>query len=373
MIPEYHGSKGISISDNHIQFGEQGIRIEAGSQGALTAWNIAMGYFSPCNGFHGPEEIRSILEENSLPDGTPWSVPLVLPVNPQTWESLHNGDLVEIWHDMKKIAIMEVEERFTLDLEWYTKLLFSTNSDEHPGVMMTRLNENRFVSGRILSVLKDNFSFIVKSGSTEDTRRQIKERGPESVCGFQTRNAPHRGHEFLHKQALSWYDSLALTPSLGPKKKGDLPDALIISSYRKYLENYLPVERVFLFPVNYAMIYAGPREAFLHMVMRKNMGCSHFIIGRDHAGTGKFYGKYEAMEYVKSIGNTGITPVFMDEAFYCSRCGEISTERICPHPEIYRKRFSGTLIREMIEDNTVPDGNMMRAEIFESIAPSRSC
>lgn len=330
-------------------------------------WNIGNGYFSPCDGFHGPEEIRSILEDNSLPGGVKWSIPITLQIEPDDWESTKGGDIVELIFEGRTLAIMEVYEKFVLDMEWYLGKMFGPRGYKHPYVENMRRSSGKSISGKILHIFRDNFPFAIKAMDTESVRNMLVERGFSSVCGFQTRNVPHRGHEFLHKMALLNCDSLLLTPSLGPKKDGDLQDSLILMAYEKYIKNYLPAGTTFLIPVNYAMMYGGPREAFLHMIMRKNMGCSHFIIGRDHAGVGDLYGQSECKEYLNSLGNVGITPMFVDEVFFCSKCDQLSTERTCPHSEEYRTKFSGTMIRDMVKDAKTPDKNVMRGDIYQII------
>ncbi|MGP6206605.1 sulfate adenylyltransferase [Cuniculiplasma sp. SKW3] len=367
MIPEYHGRRKVIINGPGEDMGKTEKSIEVSYFYVHSLWNIGNGYFSPCDGFHGPEEIRGILEDNSLPNGTKWSFPIILQIEPNAWENIGNGDVVQLTYENKPIGIMEIYEKFVLDMDWYLTKLFGPKVEKHPYTLPMRKNGEKAISGKILCVLRENFPFVIKSKDTEWVRKKLAESGFQNVCGFQTRNAPHRGHEFLHKMALMNCDSLLLTPSLGPKKEGDLPDDLIVMAYETYIENYLPVGRTLLYPLNYAMMYGGPREAFLHMIMRKNMGCSSFIIGRDHAGVGDLYGQMESREYLKSMGNIGITPVFVDEVFFCRRCDELTTDRICSHSEEYRTRFSGTMIREMIRGQQIPDKNVMREEIYMTI------
>ena len=368
MIPEYHGTARVYVEEINDPIERIQKSLEVSYFDLHNIWNISNGYFSPCDGFHGYEEIRSILEDNSLPDGTRWSVPLILSAPFEICDSLRNGENVKITFENRVVAILEVYDKFAIDMEWYMKKMFGLKAERHPFAKHMNRKSNMCISGKIISVRRDNFPFMFKSMDTENVRKIIQEKGFHSVCGFQTRNAPHRGHEFIHKLALLNFDSIALTPSIGPKKEGDLPDNLIMLSYETYRRNYVPSERTLLIPVNYAMIYAGPREAFLHMIMRKNMGCSHFIVGRDHAGTDNIYGQDQCREYLTAMGNVGITPVFVDEIFYCKRCDELCTERTCPHSEETRIRFSGTLIRDMIKLGKIPDKNVMREDVFQTIA-----
>ena len=194
----------------------------------------------------------------------------------------------------------------------------------------------------------------------------------KTVTAFQTRNPPHRGHEFLHKYSLLSTDALFINPVLGPKKSGDFSDQEIFQSYQVYLDKYLPKQRTILMPLIYAMQYAGPREAIMHMIMRKNLGCTHFVIGRDHAGVGSFYGPYAARDYVSTFTDIGIQPVFLKEAYYCKACTEISNDDICPHDDSQKSHFSGTKIRDAFLHKREPHTFEMRIEIYNKIIELRS-
>ena len=195
----------------------------------------------------------------------------------------------------------------------------------------------------------------------------FKERGWRTVVGFQTRNAPHLGHEFIQKSALVFTDGLFVNPVIGRKKPGDFRDEVILAAYEALIRNYYPKDTVVLSVLRYNMKYAGPREAVHHAIIRKNFGCTHFIVGRDHAGVGNYYGPYDAWRLFKEFPDLGITPLFVREFFYCKRCGGVVNEKTCPHGDAYRVRFSGTEIRSTILNGGKPPPEMMRPEVLETI------
>jgi sulfate adenylyltransferase len=203
--------------------------------------------------------------------------------------------------------------------------------------------------------------------SPSETRVLFKKMGWETVVAFQTRNVPHVGHEYVQKAALTVTDGLFINPVIGKKKKGDFSDEAIIASYRALIEHYYPRDRVVLGCLHFEMRYAGPREAIMHAIMRKNFGCSHMIIGRDHAGVGTYYGPFAAHEIFREFPDLGVTPLFFRSFFHCKRCGGAVNEKICPHGEADRIDFSGTAMRAMLTSGEVPPSYFLRREVAEAV------
>jgi len=200
-----------------------------------------------------------------------------------------------------------------------------------------------------------------------ETRVLFSERGWKTIVGFQTRNAPHLGHEYIQKSALVFTDGLFINPVVGRKKPGDYKDEVILKAYDALIRNYYPRDSVVLSVLRYEMKYAGPREAVHHAIMRKNFGCTHFIVGRDHAGVGKYYGPYDAWKIFREFPDLGITPLFVKEFFYCRKCGGMASEKTCPHSEKYRVKFSGTKTRRMLLSGIRPPPELMRPEVVDAI------
>lgn len=372
MIPPYHGGRMINIPDirDHDLDINNRIKIDISSYINLTL--LKHGILSPVNSFHNLEETMEIANSGRLPNGLPWSIPVLLPENDEKSIRIKHGDEIILEFDGKDVALLKVDERFSLNMREYCFKIFGTTSNVHPGVMNTQLKGNRFISGKLLGISLNTNHFSTKQPVPETLRKLFKARRFKSVTAFQTRNPPHRGHEFLHKHALLSTDALLINPVLGPKKWGDFSDQEIFESYNIYLDKYLPKRRTILLPLIYEMQYAGPREALIHMIMRKNMGCTHFVIGRDHAGVGSFYHPYAAKEYVSQFRDIGIVPIFLKEAYYCKTCREISNDDICPHDEGEKIHFSGTKIRSLFLENKAPMSYEMRSEVYHRILEIRS-
>lgn len=349
-----------------------GINIGLNANLLVKIESIAKDIFHPLSGFNLSNEVVSIMENSTLPDGTPWSIPLLFPVNEMDMKNIKEGEDVSLSFGNSNIALMNVAEKYSLDLEKYCMSIFNTSSLDHPGVRRMFQYGKNFIGGAINIISAEENFLKYPQVDPAQTREEFHKHKFRTITGFQTRNPPHRGHEYLHKSALKITDGLLLTPVVGQKKSGDFNDEQIIRGYEAYRNSYLPEDRTVLCPLNYVMEYAGPREALMHAIIRKNLGCTHFIIGRDHAGVGNFYGPYDAWEYVSGFENLGITPIFMNEAFYCNICSEITDERICPHPENYRIRFSGTLVRNLFSENQTPAPVIMRKEVYDAVKNSPS-
>ena len=334
---------------------------------AVDMENIARGIYSPLQGFMVQEDFESVLQDMRLANDIPWTIPIVLDVGEESLKNVVEGDEVALTYGGEPFAIMEVEEIYSYDKKEYAENVYGTLSEEHPGVVRTMNMGDRLVGGGITLIKPLPNPYERYTLWPHETRVLFRERGWRYVVGFQTRNAPHMGHEAIQKTALAIADGLFVNPVIGRKKAGDFRDDVILEAYRSLIENYFPKDTVALVILRYEMRYAGPREAIHHAIMRKNFGCTHFIVGRDHAGVGNFYPPYAAQEIFKKFPDLGIQPLFFREFFYCKRCGGMVNEKTCPHPEADRVRISGTTIRRMLSEGKLPPREMMRPEVARTI------
>ncbi|USH00433.1 sulfate adenylyltransferase [Thermococcus argininiproducens] len=339
-------------------------RVQIDHGRAIDLENIAHGVYSPLKGFLTRDDFESVLDHMRLSDDTPWTIPIVLDVENPTFEE---GDAVLLYYEDLPVARMHVEEIYTYDKKEFAKNVFKTTEEAHPGVARVYSMGDYLVGGEIELLNELPNPFAKYTLRPVETRILFRERGWETIVAFQTRNVPHVGHEYVQKSALTFVDGLFINPVLGKKKKGDYKDEVIIKAYEVLFKHYYPKDAATLATVRYEMRYAGPREAIHHAIMRKNFGATHFIVGRDHAGVGNYYGPYDAHEIFNHFPDLGITPMFFKEFFYCRRCGSIVNERICPHPMEDREYFSGTKIRNMIREGKVPPAYFMRPEVYEVI------
>jgi sulfate adenylyltransferase len=333
---------------------------------AIDLENIAHGVYSPLTGFLRSDEFQSVLDTMRLPSDLPWSIPIVLDISEKD-KTFEEGDAILLYYKNTPIARMHVDEIYTYDKKEFAQKVFKTIDSAHPGVAKVYAMGEYLVGGEIelLNELPNPYERYTLR--PVETRVLFKERGWETIVAFQTRNVPHLGHEYLQKSALAFVDGLFVNPVIGKKKKGDYKDDVILKAYETLFKHYYPRDAAVMAIVRYEMRYAGPREAIHHAIMRKNFGCTHFIVGRDHAGVGNYYGPYEAQEIFQAFPDLGITPMFFKEFFYCKRCKAIVNERICPHPMEDREYFSGTKIRKMIMEGKVPPEYFMRKEVYETI------
>ncbi|HDJ84089.1 MAG TPA: sulfate adenylyltransferase, partial [Desulfurococcaceae archaeon] len=293
--------------------------------------------------------------------------PIVLDVDPEEIADVREGDDVVLVYNGEPIAIMKVEEIYGWDKKEHAKQVYKSTDVNHPGVAKTMQMKELLIGGPIDLIGHVPSRFEKYLLWPEETRILFREKGWRTIVGFQTRNAPQLGHEYVQKAALTFVDGLFVHPLVGWKKKGDFRDEVILAAYEALIKHYYPKDVVVLAILRTAMRYAGPREAIHHAIIRKNFGCTHFIVGRDHAGVGNYYGPYEAWEIFNEFPDLGITPMFIREAFYCKKCGGMVNAKICPHSEEHRLRISGTKIREMLLKGKKPPEYMMRPEVAEAI------
>ncbi len=328
--------------------------------------NIASGLFSPLEGFNCREDYESILYNKRLSNGLPWTLPIVLDVE----NNMNEGDEILLKNSDHIVALMQVEEKYSFDKRTHAEQVFGTNDASHPGVAKTYAMKDKLLGGKISLINESKTPYYKYALKPAETRNLFREKGWEKIVGFQTRNVAHLGHEYLQKSALTMVDGLFINPVIGKKKKGDFKDDVILESYEVLIDNYYPKDRVVLGIFQTEMRYAGPREAIFHAIVRKNYGCTHFIIGRDHAGVGSFYHPYAAQEIFREFPDIGIEPMFFMSFFYCNKCGGITNDKVCPHND--RIDFSGTKMRQMIESGKRPTSDLMRPEVADVILKSGS-
>jgi sulfate adenylyltransferase len=379
MAPTPHGGRLVQVSEELETTPEkkrelsENLKVSISDETAVSVFNISQGILSPLEGFMSFNDYENVLDNMRLSNDTPWTIPLLLHVP----EDFHAGSGDEITlvreRDGSPVAVVEFGELFQISKREYARKVFGTEEQAHPGVAKTYAASDRVLSGKIKAVSKfDLKAFENYTLTPKETRVLFREKGWKDIIAFQTRNAPHIGHEYVQKTALAFADGIFINPVLGKKKPGDFRDEVILSAYQALVANYYPKNSVVLSVLHYEMQYAGPKEAVMHAIMRKNFGCTHIAIGRDHAGVGNYYGPYAAHEIFKEFPDIGITALFFREFFYCNRCMGIANEKICPHPEADRLTFSGTKLRKMFLAGEVPPKEFMRPEVSEAILRSKS-
>jgi sulfate adenylyltransferase len=324
---------------------------------------LASGALSPLEGFMGPEDYERVVEELRLAGGLPWALPVCLAV-----EEAPPGDRVALAdRGGRPLAVLEVEDVFAYDRAREAERCFGTTETEHPGVARLYGQKPFYLAGRVTVFERAVSEFPELSLDPAETRAAFAERGWRRVVGFQTRNPIHRAHEYLTKVALETVDGLLVHPLVGDTKSDDVPAATRVECYRALLDGYYPAARVLLSAFPAAMRYAGPREAIWHALLRKNYGCSHFIVGRDHAGVGSYYGTYDAQLIFDDFepGALGIEPMFFEHTFFCRACGGMASAKTCPHPVSEHVFLSGTKVRELLAAGERPPEEFTRTEVAE--------
>ena len=331
---------------------------------------LAVGALSPLTGFLGAADHTAVVEHGRLADGTVWTLPVALPVPA---EALAGGpDRLALTDPAGTVlAVVDVEEVHDPDPAAEAKLVFETDDPAHPGVAATLARRGPLVGGPVHVLrLPTSPAELGPRLTPAQVRAEAAARGWRSMAGFQTRNPVHRAHEYLHKVALEHVDGLLLHPLVGETKDDDVPAALRMACYRVLLDGYYPAGRVLLSAFPAAMRYAGPREAIFHALVRKNYGCTHFIVGRDHAGVGSWYSTYAAQEAFDAYepGELGIQPLKFEHAFFCRRCEAMVTSRTCPHPAETRVHLSGTAVRDLLARGELPPPQFSRPEVAQLLA-----
>ncbi len=330
--------------------------------------NIATGVYSPLEGFLGAEDFRSVINGMRLRNDLPWTIPIVLDVDKATAAGLKTGgEIVLRAEDGRPVAIMRLDETYGYDKRETAEKIFGTADPAHPGVAKIMAMKEVLLAGPVDLIEATPTPFDRWKLAPRETRILFKEKGWRTVVGFQTRNTPHIGHEYVQKAALTFTDGLFINPVIGRKKKGDFKDEVILASYEELIRHYYLKERAVMGILQMEMRYAGPREAVHHAVIRKNFGCTHIIIGRDHAGVGKYYSPYAAQDIFEEFPDLGIVPMFFRSFYHCRKCGSAVNEKICPHPPSEQIQFSGTKIRDMLVKGEIPPPELMRPEVAKVI------
>ncbi len=363
-----HGGK---LINKYVQKSEDLTVFEVSSDIRNDAENIATGVFSPLTGFVGQENFQNVLKEGRLSNGVPWTIPIVLDMEKQIAKQMQDlGDVI-LSSEGQEFCLLHVHEIYEYNKQDMAQGVYGTTDTEHPGVSRLFKMKEFLVGGEVeVFQMKEGDEIQKFRMHPSDTRSEISKRGWKSVVGFQTRNVPHVAHETLQKAALNIYDGLFLNPLIGKKKIGDFTDDLIIRAYESLINNYFPKNRVLFSTIHTSMRYAGPREAIHHAIMRKNFGCTHFIVGRDHAGVGNYYPPFAAQEIFQKYPDLGIIPVIFPAFYFCKKCMSFANEKTCPHGKESKEELSGTMMRKMVNTGKIPEKHLMRPEIADLILKS---
>ncbi len=332
---------------------------------------IATGALSPLTGFMNQADYQRCVDEMRLTNGVLWSVPVTLALGRDGSSDIREGQEIALCEGTRVLAVMEVVDKYPLDRaaqEHEAHEVYRTTEESHPGVARLYQRGEVALGGDIWLVdwpspMKTEFPELRHTPA--QTRRMFARRGWKSIVGFQTRNPIHRAHEYLQKTALEVVDGLFIHPLVGDTKEGDIPADVRIASYQTILRDYYPADRVLLGVFPAAMRYAGPREALFHAIARKNYGCTHFIVGRDHAGVGEYYGTYDAQDIFDQFPqeDIGIVPFKFEYAFFCKKCGSVVSAKTCPHDQDQWVYLSGTQVREMLGRGEMLPEEFTRPEV----------
>jgi sulfate adenylyltransferase len=329
---------------------------------------IAVGAFSPLTGFMTSRDYKGVVKDMHLAGGLPWSLPVTLSASKDQAKSFQGKQVALTDEAGTALAVMDVEEAYDYDKQEEARLVYRTDEEAHPGVAAVYAQDEMLIGGSIRLFQRQQHSeFLQHRRDPRQTRAAFAEKGWKTIVGFQTRNPVHRAHEYIQKCALETVDALLLHPLVGATKDDDIPANVRMACYEALLGGYYPTNRVLLSVFPAAMRYAGPREAIFHALVRKNYGCSHFIVGRDHAGVGSYYGTYDAQKIFREFapGELDITPMFFENSFFCRACGSMGTAKTCPHGDDDHVSLSGTRVRQMLAEGQMPPVEFSRPEVAQ--------
>jgi len=367
---EPHGGKLINRQFHDLKPPENCLKILVNLNIIMNIEQIATGVFSPLEGFMNKNDFESVVKNMRLTNGLPWTIPIVLSVNEKQAEQIKKEKEILLVNELSKepIALLEVEDVYSYDKVFCAKNVFKTDERAHPGVN-NWLNQGDYLVGGRIKQLKPHISeyseFIM---TPSQTREHFKKMNWKTITGFQTRNIPHRAHEHHQRTAMELTEGLFIQPLIGWKKEGDFKPGAIFRAYNALVDNYYPKNKVLVGALQTPMNYAGPREAVFHAIIRKNFGCTHFIVGGDHAGVGNYYGVHDAHDIFNNFPDINIQILKFKRAFYCKKTGMTVTEASCGTKKEYHVDISGTKIRRMLKDKSTFKEYLLRKEVLEVLS-----
>ena len=332
---------------------------------------LGIGAFAPLSNFMSETEFQSVCDTMQLPTGDPFPIPVVFDVDRKTAKAAENAQRIELFYLGVLVGEIIPESIYTCNKESVASQIFGTNEKRHPGVQMFYNYGEYFIGGKTTLISRIELDISKYELTPAETKEIFTNLGWHTIVGFQTRNVPHRAHEYLQRVALEHVDGLFIQPLVGQRKIGDYTPEAIIQGYQTFINDFYPKNRVVLGILSTSMRYAGPREAVFHALIRRNYGCTHFIVGRDHAGVGKYYQKYGAHALLRSFASElGIQIMYLHGPYHCNLCGGIVTEHTCPHYTTNHNsivEISGTLIRQILLGGSKPDERFIRPEVLKSV------
>jgi sulfate adenylyltransferase len=368
-MPKPHGGKLINKQIKKESYDTNGLtKFEVNTNLSEDILNISHGVFSPLEGFLTNNDLENVISDKRLSNDTPWTIPILLDFDKKDLNGIKEGDSVLLINKENGVrAILEIDEIYNFDKKTLAQSIYRTLDYNHPGVSIVNNMKQNLIGGKISLIESKTREYDEYNLTPKETRFLFKEKGWREIVAFQTRNPPHIGHEYVQKTALTFVDGLFINPIIGKKKAGDFKDEVILASYDALMKHYYLKDRAVMSILRTSMKYAGPREAIHHAIMRKNFGCTHFIVGRDHAGVGNYYGPYDAHDIFAEFPDLQIIPVFFRSFSRCTKCGSVVNDKICPHDPKDHINFSGKKIREILRSGEIPPEDMMRKEVAQEI------